>query len=126
VACTWPPPVEQIVSFTAYLSLQSYAESTARAYIASIGYECKIQGLDDSTKRFIVTKMLEGFRRLKSKGDTRLPITEKLLSSLIHVLDIVCSSSYEAKLYKAAYTLALFALFRVEEFALSKGNFRSE
>jgi hypothetical protein len=75
VACTWPPPVEQIVSFIAYLSLQGYAESTAMAYIASIRYECKIQGLDGSTNRFIVTKMLEGFRRLKSlKGIPDCPL----------------------------------------------------
>ena len=121
-AILWPPPVEQIVNFIAYLSFQGYAESTARAYVASIGYECKIRGLDDSTNRFVVSKVLEGFKRLKSKGDTRLPITEKVLARLIDTLDAVCSSFYEAKLYKAAYTLAFFAFLRVGEFALSKGN----
>lgn len=118
----WPPPVEQIVNFIAYLSLKGYAESTARAYVVAIGYECKIQGLEDSTNRFVIAKVLDGFRRLKSRADTRLPITEKILTNLMGALNTVCSSLYEAKLYKAAYTLAFFAFLRVGEFALSKGN----
>lgn len=118
----WPPPVEQIVNFIAYLSLNGYAESTARAYVGAIGYECKINGFEDSTNRFIVSKVLEGFKRLNSRVDTRLPITEKILARLTGALSSVCSSFYEAKLFTAAYTLAFFAFLRVGELAISKGN----
>uniref|UniRef100_A0A8W8IHN0 SGNH hydrolase-type esterase domain-containing protein n=1 Tax=Magallana gigas TaxID=29159 RepID=A0A8W8IHN0_MAGGI len=42
---TWPPPLDQLLNFIAYLSLNGYSDATARAYISAIGYKCKIEGL---------------------------------------------------------------------------------
>lgn len=54
--------------------------------------------------------------------DSILPITFDILSIIVPKLQIVCNSTYEAVLFKAAFTLAFHALLRVGEFALSKGN----
>lgn len=39
----------------------------------------------------------------------------ELLVKILSVLPIVCSSHYESELFTAAYTLAYYGLFRVEE-----------
>lgn len=118
----WPPPQDHIVNFIAHLSLNGYAESTARNYIAAIGYQCKINGYLNTTNSFIVSKLLDGLRRLKGKADSRLPITEQILGRIVGALCNICSNTYESKLFTAAYTLAFFAFLRVGEIVLSKGN----
>lgn len=110
------------MNFIAHLSLNGYAESTARNYIAAIGYQCKINGYLNTTNSFIVSKLLDGLRRLKGKADSRLPITEEILGRIVGALCNICSNTYESKLFTAAYTLAFFAFLRVGEIVLSKGN----
>lgn len=122
LSVTWPPPLDQLVNFIAYLSLNGYLDATARAYISAIGYKCKIEGLMDNTNRFIVAKLLQGFKRLRNRVDGRLPLTEHMLAQLIRVLTSICHNKYEAILFSSAYTLTFFAFLRVGELTLSKGN----
>jgi hypothetical protein len=83
----WPPPPSHIVLFVAYLSLKGKAHSTARCYVAAIGFRCKIlqstSVSQDLSHNFIVSKMLEGMKRKKSSKDYRIPITLELLTKLI-------------------------------------------
>jgi hypothetical protein len=53
-----------------------------------------------------VCKVLEGLTRLKSKADTRLPITTFILNKLVSVLPGICYNKYEDKMFKAAFTLS--------------------
>lgn len=122
LSVTWPPPLDQLVNFIAYLSLNGYSDATARAYISAIGYKCKIEGLMDNSNRFIVAKLLQGFKRLRNRVDGRLPLTEHMLAQLIRVLTSICHNKYEAILFSSAYTLTFFAFLRVGELTLSKGN----
>lgn len=116
----WPPKLETIVQFISYLSLKGLSPNTAKLYIVALGYKCKIQGFNDTTQNFLVHKMLEGFKRLKHKPDSRLPITKDILFKLILKLPGVCHNVYETKLYKAAFTLAFWGLFRVGEITKTK------
>lgn len=75
----------------------------------------KIQGLNDVTKSFIVTKMLEGAKRSAQSLDARAPITLSILVRLLGALNQVCASSYEADLFRAAFCLAFFGFLRVGE-----------
>ena len=122
VPITWPPPLDHIVDFFAYLSINGYAESTARSYAAAIGYQCKIQGFCNATNSFIVSKLLDGFRRLKGRVDSRLHITERILDRGVGVLGNICANIYESKSFTAAYTLVFYAFLRVGEIVLTKGN----
>lgn len=112
---TWPPNVEHVVNFISYLSLHQRAPATARLYVSAISYNCKIMGVPDTTQQFLITKVLEGMKRLKHHSDTRLPITTKLLLRIVAVLPAICSNTYEVLLFKAAYLLAFFGFFRVGE-----------
>lgn len=113
VQITWPPPIDHIVDFIAYLSINGYTESTARSYVAAIGYQCKIQGYCNAAYSFIVSKLLDGFRRLKGRVDSRLPIIDTILDRVVGVLGNICANTYESKLFTAAYTLVFYAFLRV-------------
>lgn len=116
----WPPNLDTIVEFIAYLSLKGLSANTAKSYVLAIGYKCKVLGFSDVNKNFVVQKMLEGMKRLKNKADTRLPISEIILSKIILRLPGTCSNIYETKLFKAAFTLAFWGLFRVGEITVAK------
>ena len=104
----WPPTVEQVVRFVAWLSLQKLSHKTAKSYLSSIAFHCKLLDVVDPTKKFIVSKMVEGMQKDKKTHDNRLPITLSLLQGIVSKLNIVCSSVYEAKLFTAAFMLAFF------------------
>ena len=74
----------------------------------------------DVTQHFVVRKVLEGLTRLKSKADTRLPITTFILNKLVSVLPGICYNKYEDKMFKAAFTLSFWGLLRIGEITLSK------
>ena len=72
--------------------------------------------MEDTTKHFIVNKLLEGFRRSKPSQDQRLPITLDILDRIISILPIICKTAYESCLFSSASTLAFHAFLRVGEF----------
>ena len=76
---SWPPPLDQVVQFVAYMSVKGLAWSTARTYLMGIAFKCKVSGGLDVTQHFLVKKLIEGFRRSTHEKDTRLPISITLL-----------------------------------------------
>ena len=116
LARQWPAPYGHIVLFVAYMSLNGKSPATIGSYIAGVSHFHRVQNWTDPTKVFVVRKLLEGSRRLSGKIDTRLPITLSILSRLTGLLNMVCNSSYESKLFKSAFSLAFFAFLRVSEF----------
>lgn len=111
----WPPLVSNVTSFIADMSLRLYSPATARLYVAGLGYYCKLKGVQDTTQNFVVKKMLLGMERVKKEKDSRLPITPKILEQVLEQLPFVCSTSYEACMFKALYSMAYFGVFRVGE-----------
>lgn len=111
----WPPPPSHVSQFVAYLSLTGKSWSTAKSYVAAIGFQCKIKNVTDVTGYFTIRKMLEGMRRLKHSCDSRLPITIELLTRIISALPSICSSTYETVMFCAAYSLAFFGFLRIGE-----------
>ena len=88
----WPPSLEEIVQFVAYMSLKNLSPNTAKSYISAVGYKCKISGFPDVTQNFIVHKLLEGMKMVKYRADTRLPITPVILQKIISILPEICST----------------------------------
>ena len=115
---TLPVSVHVLCSFIAYLSIEGLAWATASTYVAGISYRHKIKGIFDSTKSFIVGKMLEGFRRDGGyRGDCRLPITVNHLAEMLRVLPFVCYSQFEVLLFRAVFLLMFFGFLRIGEVA---------
>ena len=113
----WPVNSDTIVAFFAFLSIEGWASASIFLHLSAIAFVHKINGWPDPTNSFIVKKMKEGSKRLKSCADSRRPITFPILSRLIQVLPAICKSTYEVSLFKAAFLLAFFGFLRVSEFA---------
>ena len=116
----WPPTIEHVMLFVSFLSASSFSANTAGLYIAAVSFQNKVQGLTDTTKHFLVSKMLEGFRRVSKNKRTRRPITLPVLEGILAKVSAVCRDEYEAALFKAAYTLAFFGFMRVGEITTPK------
>ncbi|KAJ8307433.1 hypothetical protein KUTeg_015517 [Tegillarca granosa] len=96
----------------------SLSYQTVKTRIAALSFFNKISNSIDHTKNFLVNKLLEGLRRSGKSKDTRAQITLPILTQLPRALVCICFSSYKAKLFHAAFTLAFFGFLRVGEIAL--------
>ena len=112
---SWPVPVAHAANFISFCFNQGYSPATVTTYMSSLSYIHKLRALVDPTESFLIKKILEGFRRLKSAKDIRAPITREVLIRLIDALPAVCFSEYESCLFKSLFTLAYFGLFRIGE-----------
>ena len=106
---------EQVALFISYMSMQGYAASTICTYVAGISFNLRSSGRPDVTKHFVVSHLLDGCRRRRSRADTRCPITMSLLEKLLPCFTRVCTS-YDAVLFKACFTVAFFGFLRIGEF----------
>ena len=115
LSCSWPTETQHVVQFVAHMSLAGKAYGTVRTYLAGIAAKHKLNGWGDPTQNYLIQKVMQGFAKTNNHSDSRLPITMGHLQKLIPTLPGVCTSTYESKLFKAAYTLAFFGFFRVSE-----------
>lgn len=120
---TLPIKMVHIVLFISYCYEKGLASSTINTYIAGINFFHKLGGYFDINKTFVVNKLLEGCLRLRKPKDSRLPITMTLLKDICSVLTGICFDQFETKLFKAAYLLAFYGLFRVSELVVSSMAF---
>ena len=63
---------------------------------------------------------MEGYKRSVGQADSRLPITRQMLFKIVQILQSICSSNYETKLFRAAFATAFFCLFRAGELTVWK------
>lgn len=118
----WPPSVQELTMFIAYLSLCRFSFKSVALYIAAISFQCKIDSREDTTKHFVVSKALEGLRRTAKSKRSRLPITIELLEGILTKLSAVCRDSYETALFSASFSVAFFGFFRVGEITACKNG----
>ncbi|CAN2391246.1 hypothetical protein PRIEUP_LOCUS1285, partial [Pristimantis euphronides] len=83
--------------------------------LAGIAFGFKWRGGQDFTKHFLVKQALKGFRRGRGQTDKRRPVSFQLLGAIGEMLDRVCSSDYEARLFGVAFSWAFFGALRVGE-----------
>ena len=119
-----PIPLSDIINFIAFLEKSGYKAATAKSYISGLSFKMKLMGLFDTTKSFIIAKMLQGMEKLHKRVDARKPITFEILERIIAALPNVCSSDYESILFASCFTIAFFGFLRVGEFAFSKNSER--
>ncbi len=112
-----PVSAEAVQQFVAWLSLQRFAPSTITTYVSAVGFYHKSHGWADPTNDFVVSKLLEGCRRLRPTADTRAPMSMSILLQTVQSLPAVCTSVFEACMFKAAFLCAFFGFMRLGEFA---------
>ena len=113
----WPVPVEILAQFITYLSYKGLTASTVSTYISGLSHVHKMNGLQDNTKFFFISKMLEDMKRKNpQQTDIRAPISIGLLKRLIKSLQHVCSSHYEAHMLSAAFSLLILVCLELVKF----------
>ena len=53
----------------------NYEASTAKSYISGLSFKMKVMAIQDTTKSFVITKMLSGRERMHTRVNARKPIT---------------------------------------------------
>ena len=117
-----PFPIYQIVEYIAFLSQNDYAFQTVNSHVAALSYYNKINGFIDNTQTFLVKQLLKGLNKSQKRKDNRMPITIALLAKILPNLSHICSSYYEATLFRVAYSISFCALLRVSEIASSNNG----
>ena len=105
-----------LLLFMAHLKAKGLTAGTISTYISATRYVCKMQGWDDPGNNFMVATALAGLNKTNRVPDVRLPITIPILAKLLTVTQRVISCEFEAKLFKAMFSLAFFAFLRIGEF----------
>ena len=114
----WPILATEFSYYLAFMSKRGYAYTTVRSYVAGINFFNKLKIFEDVTQKFVIVKILEGFKRSRPSKDARLPmaISRDLLAKIIKVTPVVCITSiYESKLFSAAFSITFHGLFRIGE-----------
>ncbi|XP_077329230.1 integrase/recombinase xerD homolog [Lithobates pipiens] len=83
--------------------------------LAALAFWFKLRGEMDATKGFWVRQALKGYRKGNQKKDGRRPVTFAILGVISRQLGGLCTSGYEAHLFRTAFSLAFFGAFRVGE-----------
>ena len=118
----WPPTVEQIIQFISYMSFRNFSCRTAELYVTAVNFLCKIRSVSDTTKHFLVTKLLESFRQVGKIKKVKLPITFSLLHSMLTRISASCFKIYESVLFAATLILAFCGFLRVGELDVEKNR----
>lgn len=105
-----------MAEFIAWLSLLGKAAATISLYVAGISFWQKLQFGEDPAASPNIRQLMKGVRRDKHSVDDRQPITSQILGVMIRSLPAITSSTYEAALFEAAFSLAFFGFLRLSEF----------
>ena len=111
----WPCTHQHLLHFAAKMSLDGKSTSSVRTYLAGIAAKHKLNGWEDPTDNWLLTKLLQGMQKTKKTTDHRCPITFSKLELILQILPTICSNTYETNLFAAAYSVAFFGFFRISE-----------
>ena len=119
VGCDCPSAIpsssSEVAQFVAFLSIRGLAPATIASYLSGLAFWLQVNGFPRFTDDFLVRKLLAGVRRGGKSCDGRKPILWPSLKLILGALPQVCSTSFEAVLFKSAFALAFFAFLRVGE-----------
>lgn len=117
-----PIPVAVLCAFICHKFEQGSAPTSLISYTCAISYFHKLYHLPDPSQSTIIKIILKGAKKLSGKSDTRLPISQNILSSLVASLEHMSLSHYVKILLKAMYMTAFHAFLRVGEMTSSRAN----
>lgn len=113
------PPFSSTISlatcYVSHLIQQGISAASLKKHLSGISFFLKLGGASPLTYFPLIRQMVKGVERLHVSCDRRRPITLELLSALLDVLWLVCTSYGEALVFRLAFSLAFFAALRVSE-----------
>ena len=101
---TWPVPDDHVIMFISFLYIGNFTLSTIKSHISAFSICSLCKWVATPNRYFFFHKKW----RNNSRMDGRLPITPALLQRLISCLPLICMSSDEVLLFRAALFLPFF------------------
>jgi len=122
--CPLPASVNLVALFIAHLvSLPTPPKPSAIAStLSAISFFHKVSDAEDPTSAFLIRKILKGCFKANPSADTRFPVSVPMLYNLIDHATTVTSSSYDACLLQAMFSLMFHGLLRIGEVTRSPHN----
>ena len=109
-----------IAKYVAYLFECGLKYNTIQCHLVAIAHGLNAKKLPDTTKSYLVARMVLGAKKLTFSRDIRKPFTEQMIVSIVKALPYLVFSSYEIHLYWAVLAWAFGAGLRVSEYTQSK------
>ncbi|XP_075129576.1 uncharacterized protein LOC142203043 [Leptodactylus fuscus] len=94
---------------------EGWSVSKVNRLLAGLAFGFKLRNRQDITKSFVVQQAVKGWRRGWESRDQRRPVSFLMLVEIGGLLEGVCSSAGEVRLFKLAFSLAFFAALRIGE-----------
>jgi hypothetical protein len=84
------------------MSKRGYAYTTVRSYVAGISFFNKLNNFEDVTQKFVIVKILEGFKTSRPSKDAKLKHSDILKSYKMFsfTLRVLCNLAYHKKAMK--------------------------
>ena len=122
----FPISASRLSKVIAYLVAQGFKSSSIQVSIHSVlsglSFVHVLNDWPNPVSHGLIKKMLLGSKRVNTTPDLRIPITRKILRSLLKTLQRLFSSEYEQILFRSMYSLAFHALLRVGEYTVTDSS----
>ena len=105
-----------VAKYVAYLFESGLKHNTIQCHLVAISHGLCAKKLPDTTKSYLVARMVLGAKKLTFSKDIRKPFTEQMIISIVKALPYLVFSSYEIHLYWAVFAWAFGAGLRVSEY----------
>ena len=124
----WPPVLSRLIIrcgtgiyFVAHLCHKRLAPSTITWHVSAISMVHKMNELPDPAHSALLQRTLQGVRRNAPQSDTRLPITQDLLTLMWQTAPMALADRYDVLLMRALNLVAFRGFFRLGELVQRRG-----
>ena len=111
----------EMVYFVAHLCHKRLAPSTITGHVSAISMVHKMNELPDPANSALLQRTLQGVRRNAPQSDTRLPITQDLLTLMWQTAPMALADRYDVLLMRALILVAFRGFFRLGELVQRRG-----
>jgi hypothetical protein len=109
--------VEKNVLSIAYLFEERKSPNTISTYLDALSYYLKFKGKPDITNNFIITKLVNGDKRLAAGPDIHRPLTVTVLGHLLQALAHVTKSYYKESCLRLCFKSKLISTILIFVFS---------
>lgn len=107
--------LEVTTDYIMELRRQSVTAALVQQRLAGLAFHFKLRGWPDVTKSFIIRQVLKGWRKESVRKDCRRPVSHTILGQIMEATISLCSSSYQASLFRASFCLAFSGALRISK-----------
>ena len=106
---------KKFAQFIAFSHSKGLKYSTICSRLSALKYINNLHGHSDTSKQFLVQRILQGCKLSSDNTDKRKPITKSILKRMIQSLSSIFDTQYNRLLFKTMFIISFYALFRVSE-----------